>query len=75
MAAAYSASPAPPHAFTHSLPVPAQVFLTDEDEYLVLVLELAAGGDLSAAVPPGRGLPEEDARWTFQQVAFALEYW
>ena len=47
------------------------MFLTDS--YLVLVLEYAPGGDLSRYVPPGRGLPEHEARWLFQQLAFALE--
>ena len=52
-------------------PLP-QVFLTGS--HLVLVMDYCAGGDLSAYVPAGRGLAEAQARWLFQQLAFALEY-
>lgn len=51
--------------------LPAQMFLTSS--YVVLVLEYAPGGDLSHYVPRGRGVPESEARWLFQQIAFGLE--
>jgi serine/threonine-protein kinase SRK2 len=50
----------------------AQVFLTDE--YLVLVMEYAAGGDLFKLVAAKQGLPEDDARWFFQQFILAIDY-
>jgi hypothetical protein len=37
------------------------VFLTDN--YLVLVMEFAAGGDLFQHVTKHKGLSEDDARW------------
>jgi serine/threonine protein kinase len=49
-----------------------QVFLTDE--HLVMVLEYLAGGDLADHVLNNGGLPEDEARWIFQQVLFALEF-
>ena len=51
---------------------PPQVFLTTA--YLVLVLEFAAGGDLARAVARCGCLPEEDARWLFQQIMCAVDY-
>lgn len=47
------------------------MFLTDD--HLVLVLDYAAGGSLAGIIPPARGVPEEEARWLFQQIMFALE--
>jgi hypothetical protein len=49
-----------------------QVFLTDN--YLVLVMEYAGGGDLFKHVSRNKGLSEDDARWFFQQIMFAIEY-
>ncbi|GAB4821373.1 hypothetical protein N2152v2_008419 [Parachlorella kessleri] len=49
-----------------------EVFLSDE--HLVLVLDLAAGGDLFRHVCRARRLSEDDARWFFQQILFALDY-
>ena len=49
-----------------------EVFLTDD--YLVLAMEYAAGGDLFKLVSSRRGLPEDDARWLFQQIMFAIDY-
>ncbi len=49
-----------------------QVFLTDE--HLVMVLEYLAGGDLADHVLNNGGLLEDEARWIFQQVLFALEF-
>lgn len=51
--------------------LPAQMFLTSS--YVVLVLEYAPGGDLSRYVPRGRGVPESESCWLFQQIAFGLE--
>ena len=49
-----------------------EVFLTDG--FLVLVMEYAAGGDLFKTVCDQRGLSEDDARWFFQQIMFAIDY-
>ncbi|GAB4821494.1 hypothetical protein N2152v2_008540 [Parachlorella kessleri] len=49
-----------------------EVFLTDN--FLVLVLDYAAGGDLQELASRGHGLQEHTARWLFQQVLFALDY-
>lgn len=49
------------------------VFLTEA--HLGIAMELASGGDLFALVAAsGRGLPEADARWYFQQIVCALDY-
>ncbi|KAL4423967.1 hypothetical protein ABPG75_001268 [Micractinium tetrahymenae] len=49
-----------------------EVFLTDT--HLVLVLEYAPGGDLAEYVTKHRGLPEDVARWFFQQLVIAVDY-
>lgn len=49
-----------------------QVFLTDE--FLVLVMEYAAGGDLFRRVSTAGGLPEAEACWYFAQIVMALDY-
>jgi serine/threonine-protein kinase SRK2 len=59
----------------HQYPVPAtlsQVFLTKT--HLVLAMEYAAGGDLFRYVSARRGLPEDEARWFFQQLMVAVDY-
>lgn len=49
------------------------MFLTER--YLGIAMELASGGDLFALVAAsGKGLPEADARWYFQQIVCALDY-
>ena len=53
----------------HVLP---QVFLTRT--HLVLAMEYAAGGDLFRYVSARRGLPEDEARWFFQQLIVAVDY-
>lgn len=58
--------PPPPHTRW------AQVFLTSS--HLVLSMEYAAGGDLFRYVAARRGLPEEEARWFFQQIIIAIDY-
>lgn len=50
-----------------------QVFLTDD--YLGIVMEYAAGGDMFQLVVNQRGLPEPNARWYFQQLIAAVDYW
>ena len=49
-----------------------QVFLTKT--HLVLAMEYAAGGDLFRYVSARRGLPEDEARWFFQQLMVAVDY-
>ena len=49
-----------------------QVFLTSS--HLVLAMEYAAGGDLFRYVSARRGLPEDEARWFFQQLMIAVDY-
>ncbi|PSC74454.1 sulfur stress regulator [Micractinium conductrix] len=49
-----------------------EVFLTPS--HLVLAMEYAAGGDLFHFVAARHGLPEEEARWFFQQLMIALDY-
>ena len=49
-----------------------QVFLTRT--HLVLAMEYAAGGDLFRYVSARRGLPEDEARWFFQQLMVAVDY-
>ena len=49
-----------------------QVFLTKS--HLVLAMEYAAGGDLFRYVSARRGLPEDEARWFFQQLIVAVDY-
>ena len=49
-----------------------EVFLTST--HLVLAMEYAAGGDLFRYVSARRGLPEDDARWFFQQLMVAVDY-
>ena len=71
------------HAFSTLLRTPAcahrnapapgpQVFLTST--HLVLAMEYAAGGDLFRYVAVRRGLPEDEARWFFQQLMIAVDY-
>ena len=50
----------------------AQVFLTAE--YLAIAMGYAAGGDMYHRVVRCRGLPEDDARWYFQQLVIAIDY-
>ena len=49
-----------------------QVFLTPD--YLAIVMEFANGGDMFQLVVANRGLPEQDARWYFQQLIIAVDY-
>ncbi|EFN57457.1 hypothetical protein CHLNCDRAFT_142950 [Chlorella variabilis] len=49
-----------------------EVFLTKT--HLVLAMEYAAGGDLFRYVSARRGLPEDEARWFFQQLMVAVDY-
>eukprot|EP01026_Neomeris_dumetosa_P045188 TRINITY_DN3826_c1_g1_i1.p1 TRINITY_DN3826_c1_g1~~TRINITY_DN3826_c1_g1_i1.p1 ORF type:complete len:373 (-),score=56.07 TRINITY_DN3826_c1_g1_i1:667-1695(-) len=49
-----------------------EVFVTDE--YLCIVMEYAAGGDLFDYVAKKGGLKEEEARWLFQQLMVAIDY-
>ena len=49
-----------------------EVFLTGS--HLVLAMEYAAGGDLFRYVSSRRGLPEDEARWFFQQMMIAVDY-
>ena len=49
-----------------------EVFLTGS--HLVLAMEYAAGGDLFRYVSSRRGLPEDEARWFFQQLMVAVDY-
>jgi serine/threonine protein kinase len=37
-------------------------------------MEYAAGGDLFRYVSARRGLPEDEARWFFQQLMIAVDY-
>lgn len=37
-------------------------------------MEYAAGGNLYQLVAMSGGLPEQDARWYFQQLIFAIDY-
>ena len=53
-------------------PAAAQVFLTPT--HLVLAMEYAAGGDLFKHVATRRSLPEEEARWFFQQLLVGVDY-
>jgi len=62
-------------AFTHQKHhsgQPVQVFLTQT--HLVLAMEHAGGGDLFKFVSSRRGLPEDEARWFFQQLMIAVDY-
>eukprot|EP01023_Acetabularia_acetabulum_P053797 TRINITY_DN6035_c0_g2_i1.p1 TRINITY_DN6035_c0_g2~~TRINITY_DN6035_c0_g2_i1.p1 ORF type:complete len:347 (+),score=61.00 TRINITY_DN6035_c0_g2_i1:322-1362(+) len=49
-----------------------EAFVTDE--YLCIVMEYAAGGDLFDYVVKRGGLKEEEARWFFQQLMVAIDY-
>ncbi|KAL4452724.1 hypothetical protein ABPG75_008386 [Micractinium tetrahymenae] len=49
-----------------------EVFLTQT--HLVLAMEHAVGGDLFKYVSSRRGLPEDEARWFFQQLMIAVDY-
>ena len=49
-----------------------QVFLTPD--YMAIVMEFATGGDMFQLVVANRGLPEQDARWYFQQLIIAVDY-
>ncbi|KAI7844334.1 hypothetical protein COHA_002132 [Chlorella ohadii] len=49
-----------------------EVFLTST--HLVLSMEYAPGGDLFRYVAARRGLPEDEARWFFQQLMIAVDY-
>ena len=48
------------------------MFLTPD--YLAIVMEYASGGDMFQLVVTNRGLPEQDARWYFQQLIIAVDY-
>lgn len=37
-------------------------------------MEFATGGDMFQLVVANRGLPEQDARWYFQQLIIAVDY-
>lgn len=37
-------------------------------------MEYASGGDMFQLVVANRGLPEQDARWYFQQLIIAVDY-
>ena len=54
------------------LEVVPQVFLTQH--HLAIAMEYAAGGNLYQLVAKSGGLPEQDARWYFQQLIFAIDY-
>ncbi len=56
----------------HPIGCCSQVFLTRT--HLVLAMEYAAGGDLFRYVSARRGLPEDEARWFFQQLIVAVDY-
>lgn len=43
-------------------------------DYLAIVMEFANGGDMFQLVVANRGLPEQDARWYFQQLIIAVDY-
>ncbi|GMH38283.1 hypothetical protein BSKO_06167 [Bryopsis sp. KO-2023] len=49
-----------------------EVFLTDRA--LCIVMEYAAGGDLHECIKTHKCLPEDWARWFFQQIIIAIEY-
>ncbi|KAK9830625.1 hypothetical protein WJX81_006668 [Elliptochloris bilobata] len=49
-----------------------EVFLTQH--HLAIAMEYAAGGNLYQLVAKSGGLPEQDARWYFQQLIFAIDY-
>lgn len=49
-----------------------EVFLTKD--YLAIVMEYVAGGDMFAYVKRRGGLEEDEARWFFQQLVMALDY-
>lgn len=49
-----------------------EVFLTPD--YLAIVLEYAAGGNMFQLVLQRKSLSENDARWFFQQIIIALDY-
>ena len=40
----------------------------------MLSMEYAPGGDLFRYVAARRGLPEDEARWFFQQLMIAVDY-
>ncbi|PSC67166.1 sulfur stress regulator [Micractinium conductrix] len=42
--------------------------------YLCIAMELVAGGDLLELVNEARGLPEDEARYLFQQLILAVDY-
>lgn len=49
-----------------------EVFLTNN--YLCIVMEYAAGGDLMDYMKKKNGLTEDEARWFFQQLILGLDY-
>lgn len=49
-----------------------EVFVTPD--YLAIVMEYAAGGDMFQLVTSKRGLSENEARWFFQQLVLGLDY-
>lgn len=57
-----------------STPVPTVPLAPARPPLPVLVMEYAAGGDLFKYVSLHRGLSEDDARWFFQQIIFAIDY-
>lgn len=48
------------------------MFLTQH--HLAIAMEYTAGGNLYQLVAKSGGLPEQDARWYFQQLIFAIDY-
>ena len=44
------------------------------EDYLAIVMEYAAGGDMFQLVTSKRGLSENEARWFFQQLVLGLDY-
>lgn len=48
------------------------VFLTAN--HVAIVMEYASGGDLETYVHEKKGIPEDKARWFFQQLIVALDY-
>ena len=53
------------------VPAP-QVFLVQD--WLAIAMEYAGGGDLYGCVRHTGGLPEDDAKWFFQQILIAIDY-
>lgn len=60
------------NAFTRCSPPWQEVFLADQ--WLCIAMECAGEGSLSTYVRRVGRLPEETARWFFQQLIFAVDY-